>query len=66
MGHAVLIDHEISELAATELVAELAAELAASFTLVVIKTHHSTSDMNFLMHVTNDTKITTLLCKLRS
>ena len=34
MSYAVLIDHEISELAATELVAELAAELAASFTLV--------------------------------
>ena len=31
----MLIDHEISELAATELVAELAAELAASFTLVL-------------------------------
>ena len=34
MSYAVLIDHEISELAATELVAKLAAELAASFTLV--------------------------------
>ena len=36
MSYAVLIDHEISELAATELVAELAAELAASFTLVYL------------------------------
>ena len=38
MSYAVLIDHEISELAATELVAELAAELAASFTLVFSST----------------------------
>ena len=41
----MLIDHEISELAATELVAELAAELAASFTLV--KTYHTSCSLPF-------------------